>query len=141
MDNLNEVKSKLKAAGMKLTTQRIAILNILWNNHSHPTALGIYKKLRIKQPTVSFTTVYNTLELLTRLGEVKKLTVDFERAHYDPTTAQHHHAICIVCGAIADVEQTPDMSFDKKNIKDFSKILDFHIDFFGICNMCNKTSS
>lgn len=140
MNDVEEVKDKLKSAGIKLTTQRIAILNILHNNRKHPTALGIYKKLRLKQPTVSFTTVYNTLELLTKLGEIRKLTVDFERAHYDPTTAQHPHAICTVCGAISDVSSIPDMRVDSMTVDNFSKITDFHIDFFGICNKCTKSS-
>jgi Fur family transcriptional regulator, peroxide stress response regulator len=140
MNDLEEIKGKLKSAGIKLTTQRIAILNILHNNHKHPTALSIYKKLRLKQPTVSFTTVYNTLELLTRLGEIRKLTVDFERAHYDPATAQHHHAICTVCGAISDVEDIPDIRVDDMLVDNFSNITDFHVDFFGTCNKCNKSS-
>jgi Fur family peroxide stress response transcriptional regulator len=141
MNDIESVKKKLKSTGMKLTTQRIAILQILHNNKSHPTAMDIYKRLKIKQPTVSFTTVYNTLELLTRIGEVRKLTLDFERAHYDPDTSQHHHAMCLKCGAIFDINQPFELPLDKVTSHDFPKITGFHIDFWGYCSKCNQERS
>ncbi len=52
MNDIEDVIVKLKKSGMKLTTQRLAILDILKGNKSHPTAMDIYKKLKVKQPTV-----------------------------------------------------------------------------------------
>lgn len=141
MNDIEEAKRRLKEAGMKLTTQRIAILQILQNNKSHPTAMDIYKRLKQKQPTVSFTTVYNTLELLTRIGEIKKLILDFERAHYDPDTSQHHHAMCMKCGTIFDINQSFDLPISKIESNEFPKIVGFHIDFWGYCSKCAKELS
>jgi Fur family peroxide stress response transcriptional regulator len=139
MNDIEEVKRKLKGSGMKLTTQRIAIVQILQYNKSHPTAMDIYRKLKLKQPTVSFTTVYNTLELLTHIGEIKKLTLDFERAHYDPDMSQHHHAICLKCGVIFDIQQSFELPMDKVTSDDFPLITGFHIDFWGYCGKCKDS--
>ncbi len=136
MNDMDGVKKSLKASGMKLTTQRMAIVQILQHNTSHPTAMDIYKKLKIKQPTVSFTTVYNTLELLTQIGEIKKLTLDFERAHYDPDMSRHHHALCLKCGTIFDIQQSFDLPLDKVASVDFPQITGFHVDFWGYCGKC-----
>ncbi len=139
MNDIEEVKIKLKDAGMKLTMQRIAILQILQHNTSHPTAMDIYKKLKLKQPTVSFTTVYNTLELLTHVGEIKKLTLDFERAHYDPDMSQHHHAICLKCGAIFDIQHSFSLPINQITSEEFPQITGFHIDFWGYCSKCKDS--
>lgn len=136
MNDIEEAKRKLKESGMKLTTQRIAILQILYNNKTHPTAMEIYRRLKLRQPTVSFTTVYNTLELLTQLGEIKKLTLDFERAHYDPDMSQHHHGLCLKCGAIFDIQQSFNLPLDTIASAEFPRIVGFHVDFWGYCSAC-----
>ena len=140
MNDMDGVKKALKASGMKLTTQRMAIVQILQHNTSHPTALDIYKKLKVKQPTVSFTTVYNTLELLTHIGEIKKLTLDFERAHYDPDMSLHHHAFCLKCGTIFDIQQSFELPLDTIASADFPVIKGYHVDFWGYCSKCRETA-
>ncbi len=140
MNDIEEAKKKLKESGMKLTTQRIAILQILQHNKTHPTAMDIYRKLKLRQPTVSFTTVYNTLELLTHIGEIKKLTLDFERAHYDPDMSQHHHALCLKCGAIFDIQQSFSLPMESIASEAFPRIVGFHVDFWGFCSACRDAS-
>ncbi|MCL4478820.1 MAG: transcriptional repressor [Deltaproteobacteria bacterium] len=100
----------------------------------------MYKSLKTNQPEVSFTTVYNTLELLTKIGEINKLILDFERAHYNPDVRQHYHAICTGCGIISDIEQSFDLSIDKIKVHKFSQLTEFHIDFFGIYEKCADLS-
>lgn len=97
-----EVLADLKRAGLKLTPQRIAIVGALVGDVSHPTAQDLYERLRQTFPTMSFATVYNTLDALTKLGRVGSLRLG-SAVRFDPNTAPHHHAICDACGAVVDL--------------------------------------
>ena len=88
---LNE---RYREKGFRLTPQRMAILDFLEGNTKHPTAHDIFREVKKTNPTVSFATVYNTVQSLGEIGELKELTIDPVRKHYDPDTRPHHHAIC-----------------------------------------------
>ena len=59
---------KYKDIGLKLTPQRLAILDYLDKNFDHPTAEDIYADIKDKFPTMSFATVYKTLESLREIS-------------------------------------------------------------------------
>jgi Fe2+ or Zn2+ uptake regulation protein len=94
--------SDLRLAGLKMTPQRIAIVELFARDESHPTAQGLFERLKPTFPTMSFATVYNTLDALARAGLSSTLRLG-PAARFDPNTAPHHHAVCEVCGAISDV--------------------------------------
>jgi Fur family peroxide stress response transcriptional regulator len=95
----------LKRAGLKLTPQRIAIVRELADDRTHPTAQSLFERLRPAFPTMSFATVYNTLDTLTRCGLVQPMGALSHGGgvRFDPNTEPHHHAVCDVCGAIHDI--------------------------------------
>ncbi|PHJ36752.1 hypothetical protein P378_20455, partial [Desulforamulus profundi] len=64
--------NKLKNLGLKLTPQRLAILNLLEGNAKHPSAEEIYNQLKPQYPSLSLATVYNTLEILAKAGELQE---------------------------------------------------------------------
>lgn len=101
--------ANLKKAGLKLTPQRIAIVEELADDVSHPTAQALFERLRPWYPTMSFATVYNTLDALVASGLTGSLnTGNGARAvRFDPNTAPHHHAICDACGSVIDVDLSP----------------------------------
>ena len=68
--------------GFKLTPQRLAILDYLDGNTNHPSAEEIFGAVKTKFPTMSFATVYNTLEALRDRGKVLELTIDPSRKRY-----------------------------------------------------------
>jgi Fur family peroxide stress response transcriptional regulator len=92
----------LKAAGLKLTPQRLAILRQFADDRSHPTAQELYERLKGTFPSMSFATVYNTLDALAGAGLSGTLRLG-NAARFDPNVAPHHHAVCERCGAIADL--------------------------------------
>ena len=94
---------KNKLGGLKLTPQRLAILDFLDGNSSHPSAEEVFSAVKEKYPTMSFATVYNTLDILKQRGDLLELTIDPYRKHYDPDTRSHHHILCSKCGKIGDV--------------------------------------
>jgi Fur family peroxide stress response transcriptional regulator len=96
----------LKRAGLKMTPQRIAIVERFATDESHPTAQDLFERLRGDFPTMSFATVYNTLDALAAAGLSKTLRVGNDprnAARFDPNTSPHHHAVCDRCGAIRDI--------------------------------------
>jgi len=86
-----------------LTPQRTAIFECLESRRGHLSAEDVYQDVLQRCPTLSFATVYNTLELLTGMGEVREVIVDELRRRYDVNTEAHHHAVCRGCHRIVDV--------------------------------------
>jgi Fur family peroxide stress response transcriptional regulator len=96
----------IKRAGLKLTPQRIAIVRLFAEDVSHPTAQDLFERLRPAFPSMSFATVYNTLDSLARAGLAGMVRLPGKRgdaARFDPNTAPHHHAVCDRCGKVLDI--------------------------------------
>jgi len=93
----------VRAAGLKLTPQRIAIVRELATDESHPTAQELYDRLRPALPTMSFATVYNTLDALTAAGLCAALALSPGSGRFDPNMQPHHHLVCDACGAVRDL--------------------------------------
>jgi Fur family peroxide stress response transcriptional regulator len=94
--------SDLKRARLKLTPQRIAIVREIADDVSHPTAQTLFERLRPSFPTMSFATVYNTLDALARCGLSGSLNLG-GAVRFDPNTDPHHHAVCDGCGVVVDI--------------------------------------
>jgi Fe2+ or Zn2+ uptake regulation protein len=96
----------LRRSGLKLTPQRMAIVRLFANDPCHPTAQELFDRLRPAFPSMSFATVYNTLDALADAGLAAIVRLPGKRgetARFDPNSAPHHHAICDRCGAVVDV--------------------------------------
>ena len=136
---MEKIIAKYKDKGLRLTPQRIAILKYLDGNTSHPTADNIYRDVKQTYPTLSFATVYNTLQTLREHGEVMEVTIDPLRKHYDPNTSPHHHVICISCNDLWDVfVDYSDVLKLPSNVAKGIKTVGVHVDFYGLCKNCQK---
>lgn len=124
--------------GFKRTPQRLAILAYLEGNTSHPSAEEIFQAVVGKDRTLSFATVYNTLNTLSKAGALRELTIDPSRKRYDPNTGAHHHIICVACKKVVDVPQKISIDLPKNVAQNFS-LLGNHVEFYGICPACQKT--
>lgn len=96
--------AKLKKAGSRMTAQRKAVLDILYDNRTHPTAEALISQVQEKLGFVSIATIYNTLESLVELGFVRRINGLEQRARFDPDTSDHGHAICRKCKKVWDVD-------------------------------------
>ena len=128
---------KYKDIELKLTPQRLAILDYLDRNKNHPTAEDIYADIREKFPTMSLATVYKTLETLKDKRYLQELTIDKERKHFDPDTARHHHLICIKCKKIVDIKKEFPIELPIEDNNTF-EVINTNIEFYGICPVCKK---
>ena len=128
------IKSNIK--GLKLTRQRLAILDFLEGNTDHPSAEEIYIAIKKQYRAISFATVYNTLDRLKKRGDIAELTIDPSRKHYDPDTRTHHHIFCTGCGKIADIfDKKININTSASDFADFS-ISSYQINFKGLCRKC-----
>lgn len=126
--------------GFKRTPQRLAILDYLEGNTLHPSAEDVYRAVTKKYFSLSFATVYNTLNTLAQSGVVRELTLDPERKRYDPNTEPHHHLICVACKKVIDVFEDVTVGIPKRIEKEFS-IFGNHVEFYGRCSVCRKKSN
>lgn len=99
----NDIISLLERHGIRPSAQRIAVMKALIESKSHPTAECIYDMLSSQMPTLSLTTVYNTLRLLADKGVVSVLGMDRRYAHFDYIGKPHAHMWCRECGKVVDV--------------------------------------
>jgi Fur family peroxide stress response transcriptional regulator len=123
--------------GFKLTPQRLAILDYLEGNQEHPSAEDVYRAVLRRYPTMSFATVYNTLEMLRQHGRVLELTGIPGRKRFDPNTEPHSHLVCTECSRIVDVPEFRRPSMGSRHRAGF-EITGSHTEFTGICPSCRK---
>jgi len=128
---MKNIKIILEDAGIKPTIERLSILKYSNSKNNHPTAAMIFNEIVKKIPTISKTTVYNSLKLFMAKGIVTPLYITGSEVRYDFVTKPHHHFFCEKCGKIYDLEvRMPDFqeetlsgSFDKTTTWLFSRNL------------------
>ena len=132
-----EARSKrLRELGLVPTIQRVAVLEFLEKNHTHPTAEEVYCGVKTRFPSISKATVYNTLDVLKKAGTIRELTIAREAAHYDYDPSSHPHFLCRVCGNLIDVDlPCPIRSGDEVLGHKVESVQTY---LYGVCSQCRK---
>jgi Fur family peroxide stress response transcriptional regulator len=131
---------KLKEIGLRVTPQRLAILEMIKGDRTHPSAEKIYNEISKKYPGMSFATVYSTLAKLVEAGEIQELDIDPNKKRFDPYTPLHYHFYCKSCGNVYDVDY--DISLTPNITKIAGHQIEvIQINFKGICKNCTKKIS
>ena len=122
---------------MRLTNQRLEIMEFINNNYTHPTVEEIYENVGKKVTRISKATVYQNLKILVEEGIVREVNMKGV-SRFEPNLEAHHHLICKTCSKIMD--------FDSKELTEYSlrlaeKVKDMKIEstntnFYGICKKC-----
>lgn len=134
--NKKDTKEILLEHGVKPTYQRLAIYDFLDQNRIHPTVDQIYSHLHEKIPTISKTTIYNTLGMFLEKKLILELTISGTEMHYDINVTPHHHFFCINCGKVFDLEIMCPHGNDQKTVIEGHQIHEVHGYFKGICKDC-----
>lgn len=125
----------------KMTNQRAAILEVLKDNHDHPSVDEVYRKVRKRLPRISKKTVYSNLSFLSEKKIIQEVRVR-GITRYEPIQDSHHHMICNMCNRIFDVGfEVGSKELSKKVMRFADKIDGFDIEnvsvnFYGICKRC-----
>lgn len=121
------------------TRQRQVILEELRKLSSHPTAAELFEIARARLPRLSMGTVYRNLELLSRMGEIRKLEWSGAEARFDGDIHRHDHVRCVRCGTLGDLEGVSDESVNAAaNRETDFVILGHRLEFYGICPACGE---
>ncbi len=126
----------LSTKNIKPSYPRIKILEYLINNHTHPTVDEIYLALVEEMPTLSKTTVYNTLKLFLDHELIKSISIENNESRYDAAIHTHGHFKCESCGNIYDFDLNVD-DFLTGDLHGFT-INEKSIYFKGICKKCSS---
>lgn len=98
-----KVGEALRAAGIPITLQRLAIGQVLLGEPVHLTADQVLARVRGLVPEISRATVYNTLKLFSEKGLLRELVIEPDRIVFDSNVAPHYHLYDVETGAISDV--------------------------------------
>jgi len=137
---LESIRRVLDASGLRVTSQRALILGIIRQGKEHLDADEVYRQARKKQPNLSLSTVYRTLQMLKKLGLVEEVRFDEAHHHYEiKPPVEHHHLVCLGCGRVIEFRY-PLSRYVKRNVaeaKDFD-IVDTEICMTGYCPKCRQ---
>lgn len=141
MDINKDTLDYLKSFGIKPSVQRLAVMDYLLTHTNHPTVDDIYQDLVTIIPTVSKTTIYNTLRLFYEYGAVLSLNIDEKFVRYDGDISAHAHFRCRKCEKVFDLFPTDIKPCDV--LENLQIPTDYQVDtvelyFKGICSECLK---
>lgn len=139
-DLSSDIVKRLRAAGLRITPQRVAVLRALAGRSDHPTAETLWRELSAEMPQAARTTVYATLKRLAALGEIGSLSTVSGPTRYDHSTEFHPHLICRNCGGVEDLEE-PFAEVLTVGDRKARARRGFHVDehrvsFYGTCAAC-----
>jgi Fur family transcriptional regulator, peroxide stress response regulator len=115
----------LKSCGLKVTPQRIAVLDAVINLRNHPTTENITGFIKINHPNIATGTVYKTLETFVKNNIIKKVKTNNDLMRYDGVIERHHHLYCSESDRIEDfydddLNKILDNYFKKNKIRNFT---------------------
>jgi Fur family transcriptional regulator, peroxide stress response regulator len=140
-DRKTVILAALKGKGIKLTPQRLAVIDVLINDTSHPSAGLILKKVRKKIPGISISTVYYTLALLKKEGQIKELEFYDMENRYESEMTDHVDLVCGQCGTIMNMDMQ--LPFDRNTIEQLTGFIAqrMRFEYYGLCSKCSQRAN
>ncbi|MGL5681807.1 MAG: Fur family transcriptional regulator [Marinifilaceae bacterium] len=135
MKEVQNTQDYLMQFGIKPSIQRMSIMEYMLLNRNHPTVEDIYSALIVSMPTLSKTTIYNTLKLFVETGAVVMLSIDEKNVRYDIELKKHAHFRCLECDCVYDIPVEDKENFYIDGIGTL-KVTETHIYYRGYCEKC-----
>lgn len=145
---MNEEKEKdlLREKGLKVTSQRLMVLNILSaHGDEHLTVEEIYDLAKEESPEIGLATIYRTVQVLLELHVIEKVTFDDGFARYELNGEEtgsghrHHHAICTQCGKVYSLETDLLDTLEKQVFESLGfEVTDHEVKLYGLCSACRR---
>jgi Fe2+ or Zn2+ uptake regulation protein len=124
---------------IRMTRQRRVILEELRKSMHHPSADEIYEVVRKRIPRISLGTVYRNLEVLSELGEIKKLEFGGTIKRFDGDPEDHYHIRCNLCDRVDNVPMPHLENIETRiNLETDYRIIGHRLEFFGLCPECAR---
>ena len=144
--NEEKVKDLLREKGLKVTSQRLMVLNILSaHGDEHLTVEEIYDLAKEESPEIGLATIYSTVQVLLELHVIEKVTFDDGFARYELNGEEtgsghrHHHAICTQCGKVYSLETDLLDTLEKQVFESLGfEVTDHEVKLYGLCSACRR---
>ena len=144
--NEEKVKDLLREKGLKVTSQRLMVLNILSAHGDEPlTVEEIYDLAKEESPEIGLATIYRTVQVLLELHVIEKVTFDDGFARYELNGEEtgsghrHHHAICTQCGKVYSLETDLLDTLEKQVFESLGfEVTDHEVKLYGLCSACRR---
>ena len=144
--NEEKVKDLLREKGLKVTSQRLMVLNILSaHGDEHLTVEEIYDLAKGESPEIGLATIYRTVQVLLELHVIEKVTFDDGFARYELNGEEtgsghrHHHAICTQCGKVYSLETDLLDTLEKQVFESLGfEVTDHEVKLYGLCSACRR---
>lgn len=144
--NEEKVKDLLREKGLKVTSQRLMVLNILSaHGDEHLTVEEIYDLAKEESPEIGLATIYRTVQVLLELHVIEKVTFDDGFARYELNGEEtgsghrHHHAICTQCGKVYSLETDLLDTLEKQVFESLGfDVTDHEVKLYGLCSACRR---
>ena len=142
--NEEKVKDLLREKGLKVTSQRLMVLNILSaHGDEHLTVEEIYDLAKEESPEIGLATIYRTVQVLLDLHVIDKVTFDDGFTRYElngeesASGHRHHHAICTGCGKVYSLESDLLDSLEEEVMEKLGFLVTNHeVKLYGLCSEC-----
>ncbi len=137
-DRLSTLTHALRQAGMRLTSQRVAICSLLVSAPTHPTAQALYEALHPRYPSLSLATVYHTLQALVEVGAINEIgTAGDTATHYDADLSPHVNLACTSCHRVMDLpsEHIQHVAQEVESASGYH-LLGARVLYYGLCPDC-----
>jgi len=136
--DLNQIKKVVRNIGLKVTQQRLLILETILKGRTHVTAQEVYEAVARRAPDIGFATVYRFLRTLCQHNYMTEVRMGGLPARYEWANKKHHdHLTCVRCRRICEFENQEIESLQLKIAGQLGFILTSHIlEMFGICPEC-----
>jgi len=133
-----ELREAFRAAEVRPTVQRYAVLHYLARHGVHATAEEIFRAVNRQDPLASRATVYNSLKSLTRAGLVREVISEGKAARFDASLHPHHHFVCERCGQVEDIAwfELPAAGRAPLGAR---QMRSFEVVFRGVCEKCSSS--
>ena len=129
-----EIADRLESRKIRPSLQRMAVYDFLLKNPVHPSADDIYSSLSPSIPTLSKTTVYNTLKQFADAGLVTTITIEDGELRFDADTSDHIHFKCTECGKIFDIYEN--IEIDNDILPKGFRLTKSQMNLWGTCREC-----
>ena len=149
-ENQEQFKNLLKQNGLKVTTQRVAILEVLNSRPGiHLTAEEIYDYVRAQYPDIGIATVYRTIQVLSELNLIDKLNLDDGYVRYEISKGSsedachhHHHLICLDCSNVYAFQDDLLETLEERIMETMGfEVVDHEVKLYGHCKACRANKS
>lgn len=138
-----DAQTIIRSMGLKVTQQRVTLIEIIQKNKNHLTAQEIYRRVSVVNPDMGPATVYRFLRTLSQHGFVSEVRVGGLPARYEWGGKKHHdHLTCTQCGLVCEFENQDIEQLQDQIANHFGFTLTGHIlELFGLCPRCKDRQS